>query len=248
MPAPAPLFSVIVVCRNPGPRLQAALGSVWAQRDAAVEIIVIDGASTDGTSEWLASRRSDLGPVVSEPDDGVYEAMNKGLARATGEWVLFLGADDRLAGNDVLQRAAAALHETPAGVSVGEARFDDGRSYPPAPEPAPVRRNFVHHQAAFYRRRLFAEHGGFDQRLRLQADYDFNLRLFLSGVRFTNLALRVAECGSGGLSDAGSWTNYREEITIRHRHFPAWRCWLWDLGSVVRYLRKKIRRSLSSHG
>ena len=248
MSAPAPLISIILVCRNPGPRLQAALASVWAQRGAEFEVAVIDGASTDGTGEWLNTQRARLGVTVSEPDGGVYDAMNKGVAHATGEWILFLGADDRLASSDVLRRAAVTLRETTAGVGVGEARFDDGRSYALAPSPAPVRRNFVHHQAAFYRRRLFAEHGGFDDSLQLQADYDFNLRLFQAGVRFAPLQLPVADCGSGGLSDAGQWTNYREEITVRHRHFPAARCWLWDLGSIIRYLRKKILRSGKSHG
>ena len=248
MSAPAPLISVILVCRNPGPRLQAALASVWAQRGAEFEVVVIDGASTDGTGEWLNTQRARLGVTVSEPDGGVYEAMNKGVAHATGEWILFLGADDRLASSDVLRRAAVTLRETAAGVGVGEARFDDGRSYALAPTPAPVRRNFVHHQAAFYRRRLFAEHGGFDEKLKLQADYDFNLQIFLAGVRFAALPVHIADCGSGGLSDAGQWANYREEVAVRHRHFPAWRCGLWDLGSVVRYLRKKIVRSGKSHG
>lgn len=243
MPAPAPLFSVVLVCRNPGPRLPAALESVWAQKGPAAELVVIDGASTDGTREWLETRRDRLGALVAEPDRGVYDAMNKGVARATGDWVIFLGADDRLAVDDVLFRVAAMLRETAADAAVGEARYDNGRRYPPAAEPAPVRRNFVHHQAAFYRRGLFARHGGFDDRLQLQADYDFNLRISQAGVRFAALAVHVADCGSGGLSDAGRWANYREEITVRHRHFPAYRCWLWDGGSVVRYLRKKIIRS-----
>ena len=110
---------------------------------------------------------------------------------------------------------------------------------------AAVRRNFIHHQAAFYRRTLFGTQGRFDDRLQLQADYDFNLRLLLSGVSFAAVAVRVANCGSGGLSDSGKWLNYREEIRVRHRHFPAWQCWLWDLGSVVRFLRKQL---LHSHG
>lgn len=239
---PAPLISVVLACRDPGTRMRDALQSVWAQRDADCEAVVADGASTDGTLEWLESQRARLGALVSEPDHGVYEAMNKGIAAAHGEWVLFLGADDRLAGDDVLARAAAMLAGTDADVLVGEARFDDGRIYRLAPAGARIRRNFVHHQAAFYRRSRLVETGGFDATLRLQADYELNLRLHRSGVRFTSLNLLVADCASGGLSDAGRWANYREEISVRHRHFPAWRCWPWDLGSVVRWLRKKIVR------
>jgi putative colanic acid biosynthesis glycosyltransferase len=77
MPAP-PAISVIIVCKNPGPRLPAALTSVWDQPHASSEIIVIDGASTDGTREWLEALRGRLAALVSEPDAGVYAAMNKG--------------------------------------------------------------------------------------------------------------------------------------------------------------------------
>jgi GT2 family glycosyltransferase len=158
--------------------------------------------------------------------------------------VLFLGADDRLR-EGALARIAPVLRSTGADVVVGEAAFDDGRCYRLGAPTTAVRRNFLHHQAACYRRALFATHGGFDPTLRIMADYEFNLRLLKAGVLFESVPERVADCGSGGLSDAGGWTGYREEITVRHRHFPAWQCWPWDLGSVVRYLRKRLVRSLS---
>ena len=64
-------------------------------------------------------------------------------------------------------------------------------------------------------------------------------------MRFKPLPLRIAACGVRGLSDAGRWRGYHEEIAVRHRYFPAWRCALWDALSVVRYVRKKIVRSLA---
>ncbi len=238
-----PPVSVILVCRNPGLRLRAALESVWTQPDGTCEIIVIDGTSTDGSREWLESQRARLGALVMEPDHGVYDAMNKGVAAAHGEWVLFLGADDRLHAG-ALSGIVPVLQSSQAGVVVGEAAYDDGRVYRLGAPAAAVRRNFVHHQAACYRRNLFAAHGPFEASLRIMADYDFNLRLLLAGVRFESAPVRIAACGSGGLSDAGGWTGYREEIAVRHRHFSAWQCWLWDLGSVGRYLRKRMVRAL----
>lgn len=245
MSASLPSISVIVVCKNPGPRLRDALESVWTQQNASAELVVIDGGSTDGSREWLDSQRPRIAVLVSETDGGIYDAMNKGVAAAKGEWVLFLGADDRLAQPDILATATRELAHTAAGIVVGEARFDDGRIYACAGTPAAVRRNFIHHQAAFYRRTLFALRGGFDTRLRIQADYDHNLRLLRAGEKIIPLPLRISDCTGGGLSDSGRWANYREEITVRHRHFPAWRCWLWDALSVVRCLRKKIVLSLS---
>jgi glycosyltransferase involved in cell wall biosynthesis len=241
MPASPPSISVIVVSKNPGPRLQIALESLWAQTFPA-EIIVVDGASTDGTREWLDLHHARIASLVSESDHGIYDAMNKGIAVARGEWVLFLGADDRLAAPSVLVEVAERLVGTQASIAAGEARFDNGRAYPFAGTDTAIRRNFVHHQATFYRRAAFERYGGFDTALRIQADYEFNLRLVDAGEAFASLNLCIAECGSGGVSDSGLWANYREEITVRHRHFSAYSCWPWDVFALMRYLRKKIVR------
>jgi glycosyltransferase involved in cell wall biosynthesis len=242
MSAPTPIISVIIVCKNPGPRLPAALASVWAQDQVQAELIIVDGGSTDGSREWLESQRSRIATLIAEPDHGIYDAMNKGVAVARGEWVLFLGADDRLAGDRVLSEAVNWMKKNEADIAVGEAIYDDGRIYKLGPRVNPLARNFVHHQATFYRRTLFAEHGDFDPSLAIMADYEFNLRLWKNQVPFKPMPLRIAACGSGGLSDAGGWRGYGEEIRLRHRYFPAWQCWLWDALSVVRYGRKKIIR------
>jgi glycosyltransferase involved in cell wall biosynthesis len=245
MPAPTPIISVIVVCKNPGPHLPAALASVWEQHPVPAELVVVDGGSTDGTREWLETQRRQIATLISEPDRGVYDAMNKGLAAAHGDWVLFLGADDRLAGARVLSEAVNWMEKNGADVAVGEAIYDDGRIYKLGPRVNPLARNFVHHQAAFYRRTLFAAHGHFDPSLAIMADYEFNLRLWKSQAHFEPVPLRIAACGSGGLSDAGGWRGYGEEIRVRHRYFPARQCWFWDALSVVRYVRKKIIRGRS---
>jgi glycosyltransferase involved in cell wall biosynthesis len=239
----APLISIILVCRNPGPPLAAALDSVWSQTGADVEIIVIDGASTDGTPAWLEARRGQLGSYVSEPDRGVYDAMNKGIVLARGEWILFLGADDRLVGG-AFSKIAPELARTSAAVVGGEAAYDDGRLYPLRNPAEGIRRNFAHHQATFYRRGLFTDHGDFEIGLRIAADYEFNLRLVKRQVRIKAVRIRIAACGTGGLSDGGTWPVYAEEIRVRHLYFPAWRCWPWDAVSTLRYLRKQIVRTV----
>lgn len=236
------MISVVVVCRNPGRSLDHALDSVSRQSFHRFELVVIDGGSTDGTAARLESRRADLSHCVSEPDQGVYQAMNKGIAAARGEWILFLGADDRLANDRVLEETAAVLATSPAGVAAGAARYADGRIYRFTPPIRAARRNFLHHQAAFFRRSVFALHGGFDERLEVAADYDMNLRLWKAGTAFTPLIPLISECGVGGLSDAGRWVSYREEIAVRHRHLPLARCVLWDLLAVVRYVRKQVIR------
>ncbi len=239
-----PTLSVIVVCRNPGPRLADALASVWSQRHVTPELIVIDGGSTDGTRAWLEARRPRLTALVSEPDAGVYDAMNKGVALARHEWLYFLGADDRLAGDMVLSETVNELRQTEAGIVAGEAAFDDGRIYRLGSRVNPIARNFVHHQAAFYRRSLFAENGTFDPSLAVMADYEFNVRLWKSRVRFKPIPLRIAACGVAGLSDRGNWRGYREEIAVRHRYFSLARSLPWDVLTLARYVRKRLLRSL----
>ena len=241
MPA-RPQFSIIIVCKNPGPQLARAAESVWAQTETSSELVIVDGASTDGSRDWLEAHRARLGGFLSEPDSGVYEAMNKGIRLSGGEWLLFLGADDRLASANTLAEVLKSASSAPNNRWLcGSASYADGRVWPAPERPNVYYRNFLHHQAAFYHRSLF-ERFRYDEALHIQADYDLNLQLWCAGIRPEPLPVRVAICGTGGLSDRGRWANYREEIAVRHRHFPAWQFAGWDAFSVLRFLRKKLIR------
>ena len=244
----SPLISVIIVCKDPGPRLKEAIASIWAQHVSPLpEIIVVDGGSEDGSRVWLVSQRPRLGTLIMEPDKGIYEAMNKGVAAARGEWVFFLGADDKFYHDAVLNRAQGELKQTTAGIAVGEIAYEDGRIYRYEANPNRVARNFVHHQGAFYRRSLFTDCGTFDPSLMVMGDYDFNLRVWKKGVAFATLPLRITTCGVGGLSDSGQWLGYGEEIKVRHRYFSSLACLLWDAGSVVRFIRKMFVKRPKAH-
>ena len=242
-----PLLSVILVCRNPGSRVRDAVASVLGQEPAdgdapGIELEIVDGASTDGTVAWLGTLNDD--PRVrwsSAPDGGVYAAMNLGLQRARGTWCLFLGADDVLAGPGVLAAVAPSLRISDADLVVGHATYTDGRRYAPSPR-RHAWRNFAHHQACFYRTATLRQLGGYDTSLRLQADYDLNLRLLQGRAGVKEIAVLVARCSPGGLSDSGLWVNYREEIIVRHRYVRAWRALLWDAAAVARFVRKAWRR------
>ncbi|HVU26043.1 MAG TPA: glycosyltransferase family 2 protein [Opitutus sp.] len=242
--APAPAVSVIVACKNPGSRLATALESVWAQLQVQTELIVIDGVSTDGTREWLEARRDRVTALVSEPDRGLFDALNKGLALARGDWVLFLGADDRLVGDMILSEVLNWARRTEAGVVVGEIAYHDGRICKLSRRVQPLARNFVRRPGAFYRRSLFTEGHAFDPSLAFMADYDLNLRLWKGHVRFKPTPLRIAACGAGGFVDSGRWRACREEIVVRHRYTAAWRCWFWDACSLARWLGRAIIRPL----
>ena len=107
--SPPPRITVIIAVRNGAATLQRALDSVFEQTYADTELIVMDGASTDATPAIVERNAARIGYWVSEPDTGIYDAWNKALGHVTGDWICFLGADDRLHAPDVLERVAAAL-------------------------------------------------------------------------------------------------------------------------------------------
>ena len=205
----APLVSVVTVCRNAAATLEACLESVAAQSWPAVEHIVIDGASTDGTAAILARWRDRLAIVVSEPDAGIYDAMNKGLARARGEFIIFINADDTFAGPDALRDAMAEIARAPDGdVYYGslELRMGDGRRHrhdPPPPEQAAEEMvlGCLPHQATLARRAVFARTGPFDLRWRRAADYDWWLKVIADpAIRLRRIRTLVASFALGGAS------------------------------------------------
>lgn len=203
-----PLVSVVTVCRNAAATLQACLDSVAAQTWPAVEHIVIDGASTDGTMAILEAWRPRLAVLVSEPDSGLYDAMNKGIARAQGEFVLFLNADDLFAGPDALRDAMAAIAADPGGdVYYGslEVRMDGARHThaPPPPEQAAEEMvlGCLPHQATLARRAVFARTGPFDLRWRRHADYAWWIAVIGDPeIRLRRIPTVIASFAMGGAS------------------------------------------------
>lgn len=104
-------ISVVTVCFNSAATIKDALASVAAQRGVAVEHVVIDGGSTDGTMAIVERYRDTVAYRVSERDGGIYDAMNKGLTAASGDVVVYLNADDVYAGDDVMAAVAEAFHD-----------------------------------------------------------------------------------------------------------------------------------------
>lgn len=187
-PPSAPSFSIVTVVRN-NPQVAEAVASVLGQDHAGrLEAIVIDGASTDGTLAALAPLRDRLAHLVSEPDPGIYEAMNKGLRLATGDLVGLLNADDLYQDDQVLSRVARAFEDPAVDLCYGDlvyVRAEDPskilrywRSGPPRPE-AFQWGWMPPHPTLFVRRSVYDRLGLFDTRYRIAADCEFMLRVLL---------------------------------------------------------------------
>lgn len=218
-PGGRPLVTVVTPVFNGRRTLEACLASVASQTLRSVEHVVVDGGSTDGTLDLLRSWDGELAAWTSEPDRGIYDAMNKGIARARGEWLYFLGADDALAAADVLERCAPLLRGG-AAVVYGDVRYPGGRLFRSKAGPMLLVGNTIHHQGAFYAARVF-EGWRYDPGLRLVADYDLNLRLWRGGERFARADVVVAECGDEGASNVRVRESFVEMNRVRRRHVGA---------------------------
>jgi glycosyltransferase len=181
--------SVITACYNSAATILDTLRSVASQRDVQCEHIVVDGASKDATPVLVRQHGSHVALLVSEPDAGIYDAMNKGLALASGEWVGFLNADDVFADERSLARIALAA-ASGAGPHRVDAVYGD-LVYVSAADPeqvvrrwrsgayAPDRLRFgwmPPHPTFYVRTAKLRRLGGFDTRFRIAADYDCMLR------------------------------------------------------------------------
>jgi glycosyltransferase involved in cell wall biosynthesis len=222
----APRFSIIIVCLNAETELPGALDSVLSQTWPDRECVVVDGASSDGTVDVLRAyerRFEGLLRWVSEPDDGLYHAMNKGLALARGDYVEFLGADDRLRPAALESVARVLAMPEPPDIVCGTTHVV-GPSGGHDEEPRRVVRRGMparmpaSHQATFVRRELIAEVGGFDPRFRIAADYDLYLRLIRAGATEAFTPDVLADFRLGGVSSRSAWDTAREYRDVRIAH------------------------------
>ena len=181
-----PTISVITVTRNCAATVADCLASVAAQRGVSCEHIVIDGASTDATLDILGAHREQLSVLVSEPDGGLYHALNKGIAHARGDVIGFLHADDLYADEEVLSQIAQAFTDPSVCAVYGDLQYVQSADVSRVVrhwKSAPFSAARLHwgwmppHPTLYVRRQCYARLGGFNTRFRIAADYDFMLRL-----------------------------------------------------------------------
>ena len=167
-------ISVVTVCFNASHLIEATVRSVVGQTYADVEYIVIDGNSTDGTTDIIRRYEDRITYWVSENDKGIYDAMNKGIAAATGDYIIFMNAGDRFADENVLSEVAPQLGNHTVVSGRWNRCYADGRVKPAGPKRLTALKVEmpICHQATFVRLPYHKENP-FDVSFRLSADYDF---------------------------------------------------------------------------
>ncbi len=244
-----PRITVITVCRNARALLEPTVRSVLEQEMPGLEYWVIDGASTDGTREYLEELAAIGVRTLSERDHGIADAMNKGVARAAGEYVAHLHAGDRYLPGALAAVAARLEAEPETDVMCGwlvkrEERGDTIYRCDPGRLPWDMT---VNHPATWTRRSVFERLGGFEAAYPNAMDYEFFLRLHAAGCRFAVIEEPLAFMTNAGQSERSLWATLSETQAIRRRHV---RSGFARSGAYLAllYARGAVRRALQRMG
>ena len=225
-------ISIITVCFNSISTIKQTLDSIWGQDFDDIEVIVVDGSSTDGTFEYLFSNRNRINHLVSERDHGVYHAMNKGIKMSTGEIIGIINSDDFLSNDKILRQVYDGFKSNPSiDACFGDIRiiknlknnvYKNFRIWKPG---SFSKKRFRYgwmmpHPSLFVRRNVYMEFGNFRTDIGTSADYEFMLRCFY----FNNLAAvyvpsEFVIMRSGGESSA----SLKNRVLANKQDSKAWR-------------------------
>lgn len=203
-----PLITIIIAVYNGANTLEACLKSILSQSHKAIELIVMDGGSTDGSTKILEKHSTKITYWESQRDRGIYHAWNKALTHASGEWIYFLGADDLLHDEFVLERFCAHIKnlEVRPLIAYGKIIYCDGNNRRPMGEPWSAISRKIHrgmcipHQGVFHNKNLFSKYGPFDETFKIAGDYKTILKSIKESSPYFISDLIVAYQYSGGKS------------------------------------------------
>lgn len=237
-----PLISVITITYNAAATLLRTIESVAAQSFADFEYLVIDGASSDDTVK--IARSYACANVISEPDRGLYDAMNKGLRKAKGEYVIFLNAGDTFHSANTLQRYADAITSAPEkpGIIYGQTAIVDNSGHYLRERHliAPENLNFksflngmvVCHQAMCVRRDLAPE---YDLSYRFSADYDWAVKILKKSSLNVYINDYVADYLSEGITTANHRASLKERFRSMQHHYGLW-------PTLISHIKKAVHK------
>lgn len=218
-------ISIITVCFNAVNSIEHTIQSVISQNFKNYEFIIIDGNSTDGTVDIIKQYNSHLSYCISESDNGIADAMNKGIAQANGEYLLFLHADDYLFSKDALLKASKLLTTGHDIIAFNIQLKTKHGLYTKSSRLFSILTNFktnIWHQGALCKRALFNTLGGFDTDFKIAMDYDFFLRAYRTGSTMTRSNQVLSVMRDGGISSRKDWPNlelrFKDEKKIHKKN------------------------------
>ena len=211
-----PKITIITVCYNGEKAIEKTLKSVINQSYSNVEYIVIDGKSTDQTLDIIRKYSDKIAKIVSEPDKGIFDAMNKGLQLATGTWVNFMNVGDRFYADTTLEQLFQDEIAPETGIVYGDTESQKGLLkmtpfYQRRKKNVPMG---ICHQSLFVRTEP-AKRIGFDEKFKVTADYNMVFQLYKQGYGFHYVPVPVAVYDLRGFSARNNVLQFKEVATIR---------------------------------
>lgn len=218
-----PKISIVTVCKNEKDTIEDTFISIFNQSYKNIEIVVIDGGSTDGTIDIIRKYQEKIAYFISEPDDGLYNAMNKGIDAASGDFIYFLNANDTLFDEFTIEKVAKCINDNPGARFIfGNTRyirqngdlFIDFTEYNDQDKnPLFIKQN-IGHQTIFYDKTLFSEIGKYSEKLKICSDMKFNIEcLFVHKVKTVYIPAIIANLCWGGISSCTG-----NKSLIEHEH------------------------------
>jgi glycosyltransferase involved in cell wall biosynthesis len=219
-----PVLSVITVVYNNAEDIERTILSVLNQTYSHIEYIIMDGDSTDGTKEIISRYEDRVAKFISQKDNGIYDAMNKGLALATGDYVLFMNSGDEIYDSHTVEKVFKAGQD--ADIYYGETEMYDktGKSLGKRRHVAPKEFTWesfkygmsVSHQAIYIRRSIIEP---FDLNYRLSSDIDWIIRAAKNANKIVNVRMFVAKYLVGGMSKKRHRESLTERFNIFSKHY-----------------------------
>jgi len=213
-------LSIITVNLNNRDGLQKTIDSVVGQTFRDFEWIIIDGGSTDGSKELIEKYSDHFAYWVSEPDKGIYNAMNKGIVKSSGEYIIFMNSGDCFANIYVIEETVTLLDCDIVAGYVIESTTNLRKNPPIKLTPFLLLDQNIPHQAEFIRRDLFSIVSLYSEDLKILADFEFNIRASLQNCSYKVLHKQIAIVESGGISNTMNDTINSETQIIKNRNIP----------------------------
>lgn len=218
-------LSIITINYNNAEGFRRTAESVVAQSYEDFEWIVIDGGSNDGSKELINEYSNKISYWVSEPDNGVYHAMNKGIAQAKGEWLQFLNSGDSFHSNDVLISIPFADYHDSDVLYADSYILEPVRNKWVKKEPDIMTLNYlrgasVGHQSSFIKKTCFDEVGLYNEDYKIVSDWEFFLKAFLQNKKFSHLPTVVADYDMTGISNSCPELSNKEGKQVEEKYLP----------------------------
>ena len=225
------IISIITINLNNAKGLSKTIESVRAQTFTEIEYIVIDGGSNDGSLEQIIKNNDVITHWISEPDSGIYNAMNKGVTIATGKYVQFLNSGDALASPDAVQKMILSLEKHPdCPILFGNMikQYSDGRLYYDRLKKSPkvsmltFYKGTINHSPAFIRRNLFYQYGMYDESLKIVSDWKWYLLVVgWNGEKAIYTDIDVTIFDMTGISNTNKTLELEERRLVLEQILPA---------------------------